>query len=289
MFTTATLSDGRTLEYADVGDPSGTPMVLCHGTPATAGQASVIAGSAARRGVRLVAPTRPGYGASTLSPPGLAASAPDVLELADQLGIERFALMGTSGGGPFALAVAGAAPDRAALVSVHAGPGCWAQVNPDVLGDDDRRALDLVAAGDVDEGMAVMVALADADLGGLRELSPADFSVALARLAPPGENWLDRYPDLKRAFQADFRRAIATGAGMARDNLSWLASWDFDLATVTSPVRLVYGEGDQMIPPRHGEWLRERLPSSELHVVPGGHGDVTFGAAEEAFAALASG
>jgi hypothetical protein len=44
-----------------------------------------------------------------------------------------------------------------------------------------------------------------------------------------------------------------------------------------------------MIPPRHGEWLRERLPSSELHVVPGGHGDVTFGAAEEAFAALAFG
>jgi pimeloyl-ACP methyl ester carboxylesterase len=161
----ATLRDGRTLEYADLGDPSGAPVLFFHGTPSAAGQATVVADAARSRGVRLVAPTRPGYGASTLSPPGLSSTAADSLELADQLGLDRFALMGSSGGGPFALAVAAVAPDRVSAIAVHAGPGRYAEVKPEVLGDDDRRALALLADGDVDEAMRIMVALGDADLG----------------------------------------------------------------------------------------------------------------------------
>jgi pimeloyl-ACP methyl ester carboxylesterase len=110
----------------------------------------------------------------------------------------------------------------------------------------------------------------------------------MATMAPPGESWLDRRPELKRAFQADFQRSIATSAGMSRDNLSWLRDWDVDPASVTTPVRLVYGEDDQMAVIGHGEWLHARLPSSTLHVVPGGHGDVVFGAADDSFAELTS-
>jgi pimeloyl-ACP methyl ester carboxylesterase len=51
----------------------------------------------------------------------------------------------------------------------------------------------------------------------------------------------------------------------------------------------VYGESDRMTDPAHGEWLRARLPSSDLHVVPGGHGQAVFGAAEESFGAFAGG
>jgi pimeloyl-ACP methyl ester carboxylesterase len=53
-------------------------------------------------------------------------------------------------------------------------------------------------------------------------------------------------------------------------------------------VRLVYGDSDGMAPLVHGEWLRARLPNSELHIIPGGHGDATFGAAADAFEAIAS-
>ena len=288
MFTTLTLRDGRTLEYADLGDPDGVPVVFFHGTPATAGQGMVVADAARSRGVRLVAPSRPGYGDSTLSPPGLAGTAADTLELADRLGLERFALVGSSGGGPFALAVAAAEPSRATAVCVLGSPGSYAEVKPEVLADDDRRALDLVAEGEVEEAMRVMNALADDDLGGLRGLSPEEFSQALGKMAPPGERWLDRRPELKQAFQADFRRAITTSAGMSRDNLSWLRDWDFDLNAVTGRVRLVYGDSDRMAEVAHGEWLRERLPSSDLHVIAGDHGAVTFGAADDFFATLTS-
>jgi pimeloyl-ACP methyl ester carboxylesterase len=289
VLTSVTLRDGRTLEYADLGDPSGVPVLFLHGTPAAAGQAVIVADAARHRGVRLIAASRPGYGASTLSPPGLTTTAADSLDLADQLGLDRFALMGCSGGGPFALALAAAAPDRVTAVAVHAGPGRYAEVKPDVLGDDDRRALRLLGDGDVDEAMRIMAALGDADLGGLRGLSPEEFSAALGSMAPPGESWLDRHPDLKQAFEADFQRSITTSEGYARDNLSWLDAWDFDPAEVSTPVRLVYGDNDRMTELGHAEWLQARLPSSDLHVVPGGHGDATFGAADESFAALVAG
>ncbi|HEY2877682.1 alpha/beta hydrolase [Nocardioides sp.] len=286
MFTTLTLSDGRALEYAELGAPSGQPVLFFHGTPATGGQAAVVADAASAQGLRLVAPTRPGYGDSTVSRPGLAATAADTLELVDQLGLGRFALMGSSGGGPFALATAAAAPDRVSAIWVHASPGSYAEVKPDVLGDDDRRALDLAADGDVEEAMRVMDALGDADLGELRGLSEEEFSQAMSRMAPPGESWLDRHPALKQAFQADFRRAITTSAGMSRDNLSWLRDWDVDLEAVLTPVRLVYGDNDRMAELGHAEWLQARLSRSDLHVVPGSHGDVVFGAAADSFAAI---
>jgi pimeloyl-ACP methyl ester carboxylesterase len=289
VFDTVTLSDGRTLEYVDLGDPTGTPVLFLPGTPATAGQALVVADAARGHGIRLIGLSRPGYGASTMSPPGLAPTAADTLALAHQLGLDRFAVMGSSGGGPFALAVAAAAPDRVTSVAVLAGPGCYADVKPEVLGDDDRRALELLAEGDAEEAMRVMAAVGDADLAGLRGLSPADFSAQLASMAPPGETWLDRHPDLKQAFQSDFQRAITRSDGFARDNLSWLGDWDVDLAAVTMPVRLVYADNDRMTELGHAEWLQARLPSSDLHVIPGGHGDASFGAADETFAIIAAG
>lgn len=94
------------------------------------------------------------------------------------------------------------------------------------------------------------------------------------------------HPQARADFGADFRRSIATSAGYVRDYLSWGAGWDIDLATISCPVALVYGEDDAMVPLPHGQWLQARLPSAQLTVVPGGHGDVTFGMAGDAFARL---
>ncbi|HET7070998.1 MAG TPA: alpha/beta hydrolase [Nocardioides sp.] len=286
MFSTVTLREGRTLEYVDLGDPAGPPVLFFSGTPATGGQARVIVEAVERHGVRVVGPSRPGYGASTLTPPSLAATATDTLELADELGLDRFVTLGLSGGGPFALAVAALTPERVTSVAVHAGPAPYVEVKPEVLEDVDRRALAMIADGDVDGAMALEIPLADDELAELRGLSAEDFAAALQKTAPPGPNWFEEHPEARSAFDADFQRAIETSEGYVRDNLSWLGPWDIDLGAVTSPVRLVYGDADGMVPQDHGEWLRERLATSDWHVVPGGHGHATFGAAGDTFAAL---
>lgn len=288
MLSTTTLADGRTLEHLEAGTPDGIPVIFFHGTPSTGGQGAVLAEAARAHGVRLIAPSRPGYGASTMSPPGLARTAKDTLQLADQLGIGRFALLGSSGGGPFALAMAAAAPDRVSAIAVLASPGNYAEVKPEVLGDGDRRALDLAAAGQFEEALEVMNTVADADLQGLRGLSEEEFSGAIAKMGPPGGGWLNRHPELLQLFEDDFRRAIATSDGMSRDNLSWLREWDFDPASVSGRVQLVYGESDRMAEVAHGEWLRDHLSNSELRVISGDHGAAAFGAAEPFFATLAT-
>ena len=133
-----------------------------------------------------------------------------------------------------------------------------------------------------------MVASADADFGPLRELSDAAFDDALRAMVPPEETWHQRHPDAAVAFNADFRRAVQTSAGCVRDLLSWGGAWDVDFSAIRPPVRLVTGEADRMVPPPHAAWLRERLPHADLVVVPGGHGDVSFGHADATFAAVAA-
>lgn len=166
VFRTA---DGREIEYVELGDPHGEPVVHLHGTPGTAGSAALLEDAASRYGVRLLAITRPGYGRSTTTQPGLASVGRDVGELARALGVDEFAVLGVSGGGPFALATAAALPARVRLVLVAAGPGPVHLLAPQHLGADDVRALELLAAGDVGGAVALVTAEAQRDFEALRQ------------------------------------------------------------------------------------------------------------------------
>jgi pimeloyl-ACP methyl ester carboxylesterase len=211
----------------------------------------------------------------------------DVGELASGLGVEEFAVLGVSGGGPFALATAAAMRARVRRVLIAASPGPVHLLAPQHLEPDDVRALELLAAGDVDEAVALVTAEARRDFDALRQLPADEFKKALSGIAPPNENYFATRPDEHEVFVADFRRGIERYDGFVRDNLSWLGPWDFDLADIVAPVLLCYGETDAMAPATNGEWLAERLPTATLSIQPGaGHGEVCFGLGEHLFAAL---
>ncbi|MGY2703978.1 alpha/beta fold hydrolase [Nocardioides sp. HB32] len=284
LFRTA---DGRDLEYVEVGDPGGQLVVHLHGTPGTAGSVRLLADAAHRKGVRLVAVSRPGYGRSTTTPPGLLSVARDVGELAGWLGVDEFAVLGTSGGGPFALATAAALPARVHRVLVAAGPGPVHLLAPQHLEPDDVLALERLAAGDVDGAVALVTAEAQRDFDPWRQLPDGGFEEALDQMAPPSEHYFDTRPERRAEFVADFRRSLERYDGFVRDNLSWLGSWDFDLADVVSPVLLCYGDADAMVPATNGEWLAGQLPTATLAVQPDAdHGEITFGSGDYLFAAL---
>jgi pimeloyl-ACP methyl ester carboxylesterase len=105
--------DGRRLAYATYGDPDGRPVLVHHGSPGSRLVGQLLDGAARERGLRLVAPDRPGFGRSTHDPDRTIPDWPgDAAAVLDALGIERASVVGFSGGGPFALAVAAAYPDR---------------------------------------------------------------------------------------------------------------------------------------------------------------------------------
>src|SRR3977135_691383 len=110
------LSDGRTLHIydTDADDSDGRLAVFWHhGTPNVGAPPEPLFPAAAQLGIRWVSYDRPGYGGSP-PPPGrdVASASAYVSLIADELGIEQFAVMGHSGGGPHALACGALLPER---------------------------------------------------------------------------------------------------------------------------------------------------------------------------------
>jgi pimeloyl-ACP methyl ester carboxylesterase len=89
------LRTGRRLGFAEYGDPGGIPFFYFHGWPSSRLEGRAAAGIAARLGVRLIAPERPGCGLSEFQPHRTLRSWPaDVSELADHLGLDNFGVLG---------------------------------------------------------------------------------------------------------------------------------------------------------------------------------------------------
>ena len=101
------LPDGRLLSFALYGDPNGAPVVALHGG-IHAHPIWRLADDAARgRGVRLIAPDRPGFGTSTLHPTRRVVDDPtDLAALAEALMLDDFSVVTVGGGAVYGLAAA---------------------------------------------------------------------------------------------------------------------------------------------------------------------------------------
>jgi pimeloyl-ACP methyl ester carboxylesterase len=248
------------LEFAEYGDPAGVPVVFQPGTPSTCRGGAVVHAAAVRHGVRLVSVSRPGYGESPSTPPGLASVATQVVRLADDLGLEGFGVWGLSGGGPYALAQAVVSPERVTGVVVTAGPAPTEGEGRDELAAEAAGMLEAFAGFDAESFLAQV---------------------------PPGERFFRDHPELVDVFLDTVRRALATPDGHIRDGLSFADPWDVPLADITVPVDLVYGDADRMVPVVDGQRLAAALPHARLHLLPGaGHGTATFGSADLALELL---
>ncbi|KFY14345.1 hypothetical protein V491_06080 [Pseudogymnoascus sp. VKM F-3775] len=107
------LPDGRQLGYAEYGDRNGTPLFYFHGYPSSRLEAYAIDDIAQRQHTRLLALDRPGFGLSTPQPNRTITDWPtDVSAFAKGMQISRFAVLGVSGGGPYALACAHGLPQE---------------------------------------------------------------------------------------------------------------------------------------------------------------------------------
>lgn len=115
------VSGWRGVALVEHGDPTGKPVFLLHGTPGCRLGHEFADVPARERGVRVVVPDRGGVGGSAPVPGRtLAGYAGELLELADALGIEEFAVVGYSGGGPFAVACAAGCGPRLTSVGLMA-------------------------------------------------------------------------------------------------------------------------------------------------------------------------
>jgi pimeloyl-ACP methyl ester carboxylesterase len=241
------LDDGRTLVVHDSGRGGALTLLWHHGTPQTGALLAPLVEHAAKRDVRVISYARPSYGGSTPHRGrAVADAAADVEAIADAMGLGRFATMGASGGGPHALACAALVERVSAAVSI-AGPA------------------PLTERFDWYAGMVAPEALRAAALGRqARESIPPAFN--------PDSFIPADYEALEvrwKALGEDAGRAGAAGdQGAVDDDLAYTSPWGFDLEQVITPVLLVHGGEDRVIPPAHAQHLLQRLPHAELWLRP---------------------
>ncbi len=284
------LPDGRVVEFWDGGDPHGRPVLMHPGTPATRVLGVWGHWPAVRAGLRLIAVNRPGYGGSTRSPdpPSLSATGHDTAALAACLDLDEYAVLGISGGGPFALATAVAAPAEVRVLCLVGAVGPWRALDePSDRDAEDRALLARLDAGDCVGARDGMRRAAERDLGPLRRMDD-DARVDAILDGPASPLTRDeQYRALWAANMAVLLDAPDGLDGYVEDNLAWGAAWDADPLAVSAPTLVWDGDGGDDA--RHGRWYADSITGSSLVVHRGeGHVDVCDGHWPEVLAALTS-
>jgi pimeloyl-ACP methyl ester carboxylesterase len=276
------LEDGGVLEVHLVNwttTPDDAPVAVdLHGTPSWGRPAGTTRAAASARGVRLVAPTRAGY--STSSPaPGrdVAAVAADVSAVLDALGVGRVVVMGTSGGGPHALATAALLGDRVAAVASIAGVGPYGADGLDFLAGMGQDNIDEFGAALTGEGP--LRSYLEDQRAGLADLTPELLAQSWASLLPPVDVAIVTGSPLAGELMESLERALAPGIeGWLEDDLAFCADWGFSLDDLRCPVSVWQGGVDLMVPAAHGAWLAQRIPGARAHLLPEeGHLSIAVG------------
>jgi pimeloyl-ACP methyl ester carboxylesterase len=266
------LPDGRRIGFTVYGATAGTPIVFLHGTPGCRFHGFERDPLVARLGLRIIAPERPGYGVSDPVPGRrIVDHAPDILALADALGVDAFHVAGGSGGGPYALACAVVAPDRVRSVSLLSsatptdlegftrGMGIGNAVAYTLL----RRAPILLwPLLALSASQSRKDPLKSAELG-LAQLSASDQAALKAAIAETGGDTIANL----------IREAHRQGAaGVYSDMRAQGGPWGFDIARLTRPTVMWHGEDDRAVPPHVATAFAKRLPGCERRFIPGvGH------------------
>jgi pimeloyl-ACP methyl ester carboxylesterase len=248
-----TLSDGRVVHAYHTGQPDDFPVFWQHGTPNIGRPPEPLFEVATRLGMRWVSYDRPGYGGSTAHPGRTVGSAAeDTAAVADALGVDRFAVVGHSGGSPHALACAARLLDRVAGVVTMAA-----------LAPYGSNGLDWFA-GMIASGVgSLRAAVAGRAAKEAYESSGAEYDPEFTPrdLATLRGNWA--------WLESVVGPAVAGGPGpLIDDDLAYVSPWGFEPSELGVPILMLHGRQDGIAPAAHSSWLAEACRTAELWLTP---------------------
>jgi len=238
-----TRENGSVIAYEVVGEPDAAPVLFCHGLADSRLSARLFTQVARELGLRVLAPDRPGTGRTAPRRlRRLADWAEDAALVLDAVGADSAAVLGVSGGGPFAAACAARMPGRVrslTLVSPLGLPG-WPT-----------------------RGMAAGERL----------------SLEIARHAPAFGGWfLGRLAALERRSPELFLRLAASEMPdidrrtLQQDLRVLTRPWGFELGSIAVATSIHHGDADTTVPPQHARLYAKAIPGAQLWLHPGqGH------------------
>ena len=257
-------ADGRRLCVESSGAADGTPVFLLHGTPGSRNGPRPRGIILYRLGIHLISYDRPGYGCSDPQPGRTVAdTADDIAAIADALDVDRFGIVGRSGGAPHALSCAAVLGER---VYSAAALACLAPFGAQGLDWFDGMAVSNVEAyrdAEADEDLAAELA---SRAGKVRN-DPDSLLRSLWPELVGNDRKVVGDIALRRILAETYAEALQeTACGWIDDVLALRRAWGFDLSTITRPVMLWHGGDDVFSPVSHTMWLAEQIKNSTLNV-----------------------
>jgi pimeloyl-ACP methyl ester carboxylesterase len=281
---TCQLLDGRDLAYAEYGDLSGKPVFYFHGNPGCRldpmlMDQDVLIG----RNIHLIAPDRPGVGLSTFQNKRRLSDWPaDVTCLADRLGLDKFSVMGLSGGGPYGLACAHQIAPRLTRAVVVSGIGPL---------DNPELTRGMGPGRFYFYGARIHPLLAEGFLAMMTRGMKANKKTQTSS-PPPGMPAVDQEimqnPRIGKVFSDLMEEAVHSGyKGVAWDATLLARAWGFRLEEILMPVSLWHGEMDMNVPIAMGRRVANLIPECNARYYPNeGHFSLLIHHMEEIFQAF---
>jgi pimeloyl-ACP methyl ester carboxylesterase len=263
---TLTLKDGRSLGYADYGDPAGKVVFHFNGSGGSRLERPADETILTDLGIKFVSTDRPGHGISDPQPDRALLDWPDdISQLADRLGADRFFVEGWSAGGPHALACAHELPERVLAGALVSGLAPSDRPNP-YEGLPLPNRLFMIFG----RKFPSLVFLVRRMLypGIMRDSAKA--GKTLASTFPPVDRALLEDPENAQMLLPNLQEGYRQGwEGPSRDDILINKPWGFRVEDITVRIDIWQGEVDKNVPVNQGRYQHELIPNSRLTVLPG--------------------
>lgn len=276
------LSDGRKFGYAEYGDPKGKPVFYFHGWPSSRLQAAPWDVIAKKLKARIISLDRPGFGLSDFHAKRKLLDWPDtVVEFANKLHIKKFAVVGVSGGGPYAAVCAYKIPERITKAAIVVGlaPTNIAGV---LEGISFFNKLDWRWYHTFPFLMqfSSLFLLANA-----KKLIPNKFSPQFNAKADRAV--LSSSDSLQKNKERNSKEAFKQGKkGAAHDLKIYTDDYGFRLKDIKAKVYLFYGDADKNVSLNMGKYYASQIPGNKLTIYPNEGHLISITHAEEILKAL---
>jgi len=280
------LPDRRRLSYTEWGQSAGKPVLEFRGLPSSRTGDAIDLDMLVRAEVRRITVDRPGLGFSDPRPGRTLLDWPaDVRKLADALGLETFAVLGTSGGGPYAAACGYALPDRVSRVVLVSGLGPLDR--PGALDGMNRaEATTMIVARRIPMLAHWLVgAVVTAE-----RIRPGTVYNGLIRALPPADRLVAGQPRVRESLADSYTLAFRQGVrGQVRDWGIMASPWGFRPEEINVPIHLYHGGLDDRVPVDHARDLASRVPHANLTEYPNEGHMLIFSHVEEFLITTATG
>jgi pimeloyl-ACP methyl ester carboxylesterase len=260
-------ADGRRIAVKVSGKPAGHPVFFFHGTPGSNVGPLPRTQVLSMMGVQVISFDRPGYGRSErLFSRTVADVVPDVVAIADSMELERFAVVGRSGGGPHALACAARLPDRVTRAAALVSLAPWGAAGLDWFNGMAGSNVDAFTTAASDPELLVTRLVREA--ARIAE-NPASQFADLGTEMPEPDRRMMADAGIRRVLAENSKEALRYGAdGWIDDVLAFCSPWGFDVSDIKVPVELWAGEMDVFSPVTHTRWLGDRIPDARVQIRP---------------------